>query len=79
MTLIKTALIFTALGATATVSAPAAAQEPVVAATDPEALFTDPNPTLNANKQAVLHNDQWRIVDGRADEHWDTATLDPPK
>ena len=167
MTTIKTALIFVALGATAAVSAPAAAQEPVVAAADPEALFTDPNPTLNANKQAVLHilrellqcnhwdeadkyltgrylqhnpnvtsgranvikyfgppprtptcgkltmpvvtvltsgnivgivfraeyddprkpgakytsisYDQWRIVDGRADEHWDTSTLDPPK
>jgi len=151
----------------ASASVPAFAQEPVVAAADPEALFTDPNPTLNANKQAVLHilrellqcnrwdeadkylterylqhnpnvtsgranvikyfgppprtatcgkltmpvvtvltsgnivgivfraeyddprkpgskytsisYDQWRIVDGRADEHWDTATLDPPK
>jgi predicted SnoaL-like aldol condensation-catalyzing enzyme len=151
----------------AATSAPAFAQEPVVAAADPEALFTDKDPTLNANKQAVLHilrellqcnhwdeadkylterylqhnpnvtsgranvikyfgppprtptcgkltmpvvtvltsgnivgivfraeyddprksgakytsisYDQWRIVDGRADEHWDTAMLDPPK
>ena len=164
---IKTALIFVALGAAAGLSAPSIAQEPVVAATDPEALFTDKDPTLNANKQAVLHilrdllqcnhwdeadkylterylqhnpnvtsgranvikyfgpppqtptcgkltmpvvtvltsgnivgivfraeyddprkpgakytsisYDQWRIVDGRADEHWDTSTLDPPK
>jgi predicted SnoaL-like aldol condensation-catalyzing enzyme len=145
--------------------APAFAQEPVVAATDPEALFTDSNPALHANKQIVLHimrellqcnhwdeadkwltdrylqhnpnvtsgrdnviaffgpppraatcgkltmpvvtvltsgnivgvvfrmehddprkpgtkyttisYDQWRIVDGRGDEHWDTALLTP--
>lgn len=144
----------------------ASAQEPVVAAADPEALFTDPDPVLHANKQVVLHvlrdllqcnhwekadqwlterylqhnpnvasgrdnvvayfssaprvencgkltmplvtvltsgdivgvvfkveyddprrpgekystiwYDQWRIVDGRADEHWDTATLTLP-
>jgi predicted SnoaL-like aldol condensation-catalyzing enzyme len=142
------------------------AQEPVVAAKDPEALFTDSDPIKHANKQVVLHilrellqcnyweqadrwlterylqhnpnvtsgrdnvvqyfagqpraatcdkltmpivtvltsddivgvvfrmtyddprnegqkytsiwYDQWRIVDGRADEHWDTATLGPP-
>jgi predicted SnoaL-like aldol condensation-catalyzing enzyme len=141
------------------------AQEPVIAAADPEALFTDPDPVHHANKQVVLHvlrellqcnyweqadrwlterylqhnpnvvsgrdnvvkyfsglprtatcdkltmpivtvltsgnivgvvfrmeyddprkpgakytsiwYDQWRIVDGRADEHWDTATLGP--
>jgi predicted SnoaL-like aldol condensation-catalyzing enzyme len=141
-------------------------QEPVVAAADPEALFTDTDPAKHANKQVVLHilrellqcnyweqadrwlterylqhnpnvesgrdnvvayfsgapraercekltmpivtvltsgdivgvvfrmeyddprnegqkytsiwYDQWRIVDGRADEHWDTATLGPP-
>jgi predicted SnoaL-like aldol condensation-catalyzing enzyme len=164
---IKIALGFVALGAAAAFSAPSAAQEPVVAAPDPEALFTDKDPTLNANKQAVLHilrellqcnhwdeadkylterylqhnpnvtsgranvlkyfgppprtptcgkltmpvvtvltsgnivgivfraeyddprkpgakytsisYDQWRIVDGRADEHWDTSMLDPPK
>ncbi len=146
---------------------PVAAQEPVVAAPDPEALFTDPNPRLHANKQAVLHilrellqcnywdqadrflterylqhnpnvssgrdkvvayfgsapraatcdkltmpivtvltsgdivgvvfrmeydhpqkpgtkytsiwYDQWRIVDGRADEHWDTAQIMPAR
>jgi predicted SnoaL-like aldol condensation-catalyzing enzyme len=144
---------------------PVRAQEPVVAAADPEALFTDPDPVHHANKQVVLHilrellqcnyweqadrwlterylqhnpnvvsgrdnvvkyfsglprtptcdkltmpivtvltsgnivgvvfrmeyddprkpgskytsiwYDQWRIVDGRADEHWDTATLGP--
>jgi predicted SnoaL-like aldol condensation-catalyzing enzyme len=31
------------------------AQEPVVGAKDPEALFKDANPTLNRNKQAALH------------------------
>ena len=144
----------------------AGAQEPVVAAADPEALFTDPDPRLHANKQVVLHvlreliqcnwweqadrwlseryiqhhpavesgrdniiaffadgeraetcdkltipivtvltsgdivgvvfrmeydhpqrpgetyttiwYDQWRVVDGRADEHWDISTLWPP-
>ncbi len=37
---------------------PAAAQalsDPVVAAPDPEALFTSPDPKLNRNKQAALH------------------------
>ena len=164
---VKAALIVGALGAAAGLSTPLVAQEPVIAAPDPEALFTDKDPTLNANKQAVLHilrellqcnhwdeadkylterylqhnpnvtsgranvikyfgppprtptcgkltmpvvtvltsgnivgivfraeyddprepgakytsisYDQWRIVDGRADEHWDTSTLDPPK
>jgi predicted SnoaL-like aldol condensation-catalyzing enzyme len=36
-------------------TAPSFAQEPVVAAADPEALFTDPDPRLHANKQVVLH------------------------
>ena len=46
----------TALLVTTIVSlAPAFAQEPVVAAADPEALFTDPDPRLHANKQVVLH------------------------
>ena len=31
------------------------AQEPVVGVADPEKLFTDPDPKLNANKQAALH------------------------
>jgi predicted SnoaL-like aldol condensation-catalyzing enzyme len=34
---------------------PTWAQEPVVAAADPEALFTDADPVLHANKQVVLH------------------------
>jgi hypothetical protein len=31
------------------------AQEPVLAAADPEALFTDADPAKHANKQVVLH------------------------
>jgi predicted SnoaL-like aldol condensation-catalyzing enzyme len=33
----------------------ASGQDPVVASTDPESLFTSPDPALNANKQVVLH------------------------
>jgi predicted SnoaL-like aldol condensation-catalyzing enzyme len=36
-------------------AASAFAQEPVVGVPDPESLFTDPDPTLNANKQVALH------------------------
>ena len=145
---------------------PICAQEPVIVAADPEALFSDADPAQHANKQVVLHilrellqcnhwdqadrwlterylqhnpnvtsgrdnvvkyfssaartptcdklsmpivtvltsddivgvvfrmqyddprkpgakytsiwYDQWRVVGGRADEHWDTATLGPP-
>ena len=146
--------------------APVMAQEPIIVAADPEALLTDPDPVLHANKQVVLHvlreliqcgywdqadqwlserylqhnpnvqsgrdnilkffassprtptcdeltlpivtvltsgdivgvvfrqeyddprkpgskyatifYDQWRVVDGKVDEHWDTSTLTPP-
>jgi len=37
------------------VSAPVMAQAPVVGSSDPESLFTSPDPKLNANKQVVLH------------------------
>jgi predicted SnoaL-like aldol condensation-catalyzing enzyme len=36
-------------------ASPAFAQAPVVASSDPEALFTSPDAKLNANKQVVLH------------------------
>jgi predicted SnoaL-like aldol condensation-catalyzing enzyme len=161
----RTLVTLASLIAAAAATAPVLPQEPVVAAADPAALFTDKDPVLNANKQVVLkimhellqcnrwdqadkylsyrylqHNpnvtsgranviryfgpppptpncpeklafpvvtvltsgnivgvvfraeyddprrpgskytsisyDQWRIVDGRADEHWDSATLD---
>jgi predicted SnoaL-like aldol condensation-catalyzing enzyme len=35
--------------------APATAQAPVTASSDPESLFTSPDAKLNANKQVVLH------------------------
>jgi predicted SnoaL-like aldol condensation-catalyzing enzyme len=162
------ALIVIAAATAAALPAISIAQEPVVAAADPAALFTDKDPALHANKQTVLkimhellqcnrwdqadkylterylqHNpnvmsgranvmkyfgpppptlncpdkltmpvvtvltsgnivgvvfrmeydhptkpgtkyttifyDQWRIVDGRADEHWDTGMIDPPR
>ena len=37
------------------VAAPLFAQAPVVASSDPESLFTSPDPTLNRNKQATMH------------------------
>jgi predicted SnoaL-like aldol condensation-catalyzing enzyme len=48
---------------------PAMAQEPVVGVANPEALFTSPDPTLNANKQAVLHI----IRDLLEANHWELA------
>ncbi|HLG58836.1 MAG TPA: nuclear transport factor 2 family protein [Vicinamibacterales bacterium] len=36
-------------------AAPAMAQAPVTASSDPESLFTSPDPRLNANKQVVMH------------------------
>jgi predicted SnoaL-like aldol condensation-catalyzing enzyme len=49
--------------------ASAKAQAPVVAAADPEALFTDPNPQLNAIKQVALHIER----DLLEANHWDEA------
>lgn len=49
--------------------ASAKAQEPVVAAANPESLFTDPNPQLNANKQVALHIER----DLLEANHWDEA------
>jgi len=37
------------------VAAPLFAQAPVVASSDPESLFTSPDPKLNVNKQAAMH------------------------
>jgi predicted SnoaL-like aldol condensation-catalyzing enzyme len=37
------------------------------------------HPTKPGEKYATIFYDQWRIVDGRADEHWDTSLLEPPK
>jgi len=37
------------------------------------------HPTKPGEKYATIFYDQWRIVDGRADEHWDTSMLEAPK
>jgi len=44
-----------ALAAAALLGAAAPAQAPVTGVADPEALFTDPDPRLHANKQAAYH------------------------
>ena len=51
------------------VSGVGSAQEPVVGVADPESLFTDANPKLNANKQATLHI----MKDLLQCNHWDEA------
>jgi predicted SnoaL-like aldol condensation-catalyzing enzyme len=33
------------------------------------------HPQKPGEKYTTIWSDQWRIVDGRADEHWDTAQL----
>src|SRR5215216_5259390 len=45
------------------------AQEPVVGVKDPEALFTDKDPKLHANKQVVLHI----VRDLLEANHWSDA------
>jgi predicted SnoaL-like aldol condensation-catalyzing enzyme len=45
------------------------AQEPVVGVADPEALFHDKNPKLNANKQVVMHI----MIDLLEANHWNEA------
>jgi len=53
----------------ALVTAPGFAQEPVVGVANPESLFTDKNPKLDANKQAALHI----MKDLLQCNHWDEA------
>lgn len=50
-------------------AAPLAAQVPVTGASDPESLFTSPDPKLNANKQVVMHIMRDLLEAG----HWDEA------
>jgi len=50
-------------------AAPLAAQEPVKGVANPESLFTDKDPKLNANKQATLHI----MKDLLQCNHWDEA------
>ncbi len=47
----------------------ARAQEPVVGAPNPDALFRSPDPTLNANEQAVYHI----MKDLLEANHWELA------
>lgn len=58
-----------AMGAGAGLAPPARAQAPVVGAADAEALFTSPDPRLNANKQAAYHIVKDLIEAG----HWELA------
>lgn len=51
------------------VAAPAAAQEAVVGAPDADALFTSPDPKLNANKQVVYR----MMKDVLGAGHWELA------
>src|SRR3954453_13327686 len=48
---------------------PASGQAPVAGAADPEALFTSPDPKLQANKQVALHI----VRDLLEANHWDEA------
>jgi len=67
----KTRLTLIVLGVAALVLAGifAAAQEPVVGAADPEALFTSKDKKLNTNKQAAMHIVRDLLEAG----HWDEA------
>jgi predicted SnoaL-like aldol condensation-catalyzing enzyme len=55
MLLTKPLALTLLLAAGLSVTAPAFAQEAVVAAADKDALFTSPDPVLNANKQVAYH------------------------
>src|SRR3970282_1753885 len=51
----KTSLTLLALVVFVGVSVPVLAQAPVGGSSDPESLFTSPDPKLHANKQVVMH------------------------
>lgn len=36
------------------------------------------HPTKSGEKYTTTWFDMWRIVDGKADEHWDPAVINPP-
>jgi predicted SnoaL-like aldol condensation-catalyzing enzyme len=36
-----------------------------------------PNPNVAGQTYTTIWVDMWRFVDGKADEHWDTATINP--
>lgn len=64
MKILKSALILAAF-----VAAPVHAQEAVTASANADALFTSPDPKLNANKQAAYHIVKDLLECG----HWDEA------
>lgn len=53
------------------VAAPLFAQAPVIASSDPESLFTSPDPKLNINKQAAMHIMRDLLEAG----HWSDAPM----
>ena len=62
-------LRLTILGLTVFAFAPVFAQEPVLGVADPEALFHDKDPKLNANKQVAYHI----MLDLLECNHWNEA------
>ncbi|MDQ0457896.1 nuclear transport factor 2 family protein [Rhizobium paknamense] len=60
-------LLFAALALS--LAGPALAQEPVIGAADPDALFTSPDPVLNRNKQTTYKIIKELLEAG----HWDRA------
>jgi predicted SnoaL-like aldol condensation-catalyzing enzyme len=65
----KTRLVLVAFTLAVFSAGLARAQEPVVGAADPEALFTSKDPKLHANKQAAMHIMRDLLEAG----HWDEA------
>jgi len=66
----KTRLALLASVAILLICIPTIAQEPVVGVANPDALFTSPNPQLNANKQVAYHI----MRDLLEANHWDLAS-----
>ena len=66
---LRMALVALALAAVSPLGIVVHAQEAVVAAPNKEALFTSPDPKLNANKQVVYHIVRDLLEAG----HWDLA------
>jgi predicted SnoaL-like aldol condensation-catalyzing enzyme len=65
----RLAILILALATLPWFASQAIAQEPVVAADNPESLFTSPDPKLNANKQVALHI----MRDLLEANHWELA------
>jgi predicted SnoaL-like aldol condensation-catalyzing enzyme len=60
-------------------------QAPIVAVMAEDDLVTVvlpreyPDPRNTSRRYTTTWFDMWRIVDGKADEHWDPATIAPPR